>query len=76
MRLISKQLWFGYKGGAYQTINISSPNKFHFKDLTVTKAKTLKPLPALDPKTLGFGLNDTDHMMTVLWDKKTGWGKP
>lgn len=42
----------------------------------MTKAKTLKPLPAFDPKTLGFGLNDTDHMLVVQSNLKTGWGKP
>lgn len=25
---------------------------------------------------MGFGINDTDHMLTVLWDAKKGWGKP
>jgi branched-chain amino acid aminotransferase len=42
----------------------------------VTKTKTPKPLPAIDPISLAFGLNDTDHMLTILWDAKKGWGKP
>lgn len=64
------------KNSAYANIDLSSPSKFYFKDLKITKAKTLKPLPAFDPATLGFGLNDTDHMLVVSSSAKTGWGKP
>ena len=42
----------------------------------MTKTNILKPLPPYDANTLGFGLNDTDHILTVLWDAKKGWGKP
>lgn len=65
MRLFTSSLKYGMKNSAYANINISSPSKFLYKDLTITRAKNLKPLPAFDPATLGFGLNDTDHMLTV-----------
>lgn len=44
--------------------------------MKVTKSNKLKPLPVFNAATLGFGLNDTDHMMVVESNVKTGWGKP
>lgn len=44
--------------------------------MTITRSKNLKPLPAFEADTLGFGLNDTDHMLVVESNVQTGWGKP
>lgn len=76
MRCLTQQVIYGIKSSAYANIDISSPHKFYFKDLTITKSKNLKPLPVFDAATLGFGLNDTDHMLVVKSNVKTGWGKP
>ncbi|MBP2029147.1 branched-chain amino acid aminotransferase [Methanohalophilus levihalophilus] len=43
-------------------------------DLTVTKAKQLKPKP--DENDLGFGRIFTDHMFVMDYDPENGWHDP
>ncbi|KAK4229432.1 aminotransferase [Podospora fimiseda] len=37
---------------------------------------TKNPKPLKDAKDLVFGANFTDHMLTIEWDKQTGWHQP
>ena len=43
--------------------------------MKIDKAPTLKTLPPFDAKSLGFGLNGTDHIL-VVESKKGVWGTP
>ena len=43
--------------------------------LVIRKSNHLKPLPSFDAKSLGFGLNDTDHIFKVKSSKGI-WGIP
>ena len=46
------------------------------KDLSFQKNYQQKPLPSWDPASLGFGLNSTDHMLTIDSSTSKKWGKP
>jgi branched-chain amino acid aminotransferase len=43
-------------------------------EITITRAKTLKPKP--DPERLGFGTIFTDHMFNMDYDPQRGWHRP
>jgi len=43
-------------------------------DLKIELASKLKPKPVAEG--LVFGKHFTDHMLTVSWDSRRGWGQP
>ena len=83
MRKVISTLSFNYQTSRYNAINLSAPSTFYVyhpiiqaKDLSIQKIFKLKDLPMFDAKSLGFGLNSTDHMVAMDYDKVKGWGKP
>lgn len=53
----------------------SSGSSFKFADMQYELNKTVPDLPD-DPSKLAFGGKFTDHMLTIEWSGKNGWGKP
>ncbi|KAK0448453.1 aminotransferase [Desarmillaria tabescens] len=53
---------------------ISSVPDLDASKLTITLAKSLKPVPT--PESLVFGSVVTDHMLVVSFDPSTGWSAP
>ncbi|KAM6957424.1 LOW QUALITY PROTEIN: branched-chain-amino-acid aminotransferase, cytosolic-like [Aplochiton taeniatus] len=49
-------------------------SSFKAADLTVEHNPAPKPKP--DPSTLVFGKQLSDHMLTINWSEKDGWGAP
>jgi branched-chain amino acid aminotransferase len=45
-----------------------------FEEMCITVTNNKKPKPDYD--NLKFGHTFTDHMLTIDWTEKTGWGKP
>jgi len=76
MRKFTTNCLFHFQTSRYNTINLSAPSTFYAKDLTIQKNLKLKDLPTFDAKNLGFGLNSTDHMVSMNYDKVTKWEKP
>ncbi|KAF7262320.1 hypothetical protein EG68_00338 [Paragonimus skrjabini miyazakii] len=48
-------------------------SSFKYSDLSVTETKTRREKPV---GNMGFGQYLTDHMLTIEWNLKSGWGKP
>ncbi|KAJ2165088.1 branched-chain-amino-acid transaminase bat2, partial [Coemansia sp. RSA 551] len=42
----------------------------------LTKTLTTAPKELLDPKTLNFGKNFTDHMLCIKFTEENGWEAP
>lgn len=67
---------FNFQTSRYNSINLSAPQTFYVlfpfiqaKDLTIQKILKLKDLPPFNAKNLGFGLNATDHMVSMDYDQ-------
>ncbi|CAF0721053.1 unnamed protein product [Brachionus calyciflorus] len=56
-------------------LSTSVKETFKFDDLQLDVRKTKPDLPD-DPSKLVFGGRFTDHMLTIEWDSKDGWGRP
>lgn len=56
-------------------LSTSTKETFKFDDLQLDIRKTKPDLPD-DPSKLLFGSKFTDHMFSVEWDAKEGWGRP
>jgi len=55
----------------------SSPDgTFRAADMQITLAKPQQLQQKPDVATLQFGKQFTDYMLTVEWDKPTGWSRP
>lgn len=47
-----------------------------FKASSLVLDRCLTPRPKPDPKSLVFGKQFSDHMLTVSWSAEKGWGNP
>ncbi|KAI0868768.1 branched-chain amino acid aminotransferase [Hypoxylon argillaceum] len=63
--------WYSIHPGAVST---AKPLDIDPTKLTIQKTKEPKSL--VDPSTLVFGRNFTDHMLTIEWTQTDGWRAP
>ncbi|KIJ45492.1 hypothetical protein M422DRAFT_29629 [Sphaerobolus stellatus SS14] len=56
------------------TGELTTPPDIQPSRLEIVKNENPKSLP--DPKSLVFGHTFTDHMLTIPWSSKSGWGQP
>ena len=82
MNKLATRVLYGFKTSVYNDIDISSTHKINVtyfsikaNNLVIKKSSHLKPLPSFDAQTLGFGLNDTDHLFSVRSNKGV-WSNP
>ncbi|XP_070557934.1 branched-chain-amino-acid aminotransferase, cytosolic-like [Ptychodera flava] len=53
---------------------LRNSSSFKAEDIEIELAKELRAKP--DPDKLVFGKEFSDHMLTIAWNKETGWAKP
>jgi branched-chain amino acid aminotransferase len=74
VKLSSPQLFKNGLNAMFLSTCSKSHESFKFEELEMDLRKTVPNLP--DPSKLIFGHTFTDHMLTIKWNVKSGWGKP